>query len=92
MLFMCLCEIFNHYIIHLCIIIISINSCPNKCHRCLSDMLGALLHLQHHGCDLHKADEGLSARRYSLYRHFLAGLHEQLCKSSNIHCVQPRIP
>lgn len=55
-------------------------------------MLGALLHLQHYGRNLHEDDVGLSAWRYSLHRHFLVGLYEQLRESRNIYCVQPRIP
>jgi len=55
-------------------------------------MLGALLHLQHHGRHLHEADEELPARRHSVHRHLLVGLHEQFRESRNIHCVQPRIP
>lgn len=55
-------------------------------------MLGAVLYLQHHGRDVHEAEGALSAGRYGFHRHVLAGLHEQLRESRNIHCVQPRIP
>lgn len=61
-------------------------------HRCLFDMLGALLHLQHHGCNLHEVDKRMPTWCYSFHRYFLVRLHEQLRESRNIYCVQPRIP
>lgn len=61
------------------------------CSRCILNLLAAVLHLQHHGRNLHKADDKLSTGCHSLHRDLLARLHEQLRKSRDLHCVQSRI-
>lgn len=59
--------------------------------RYISDMLGAVLHLQHHGCLMLQDEGGLSAGGNGLHRHVLARLHEQLRQPHNLHPVQPRV-
>lgn len=59
--------------------------------RRVPNLLAAVLHLQHHGRDLHEARRDMSAWCHGIHRDLLAGIHEQLRKSRNLHCVQSRI-
>lgn len=60
-------------------------------YRCISDLLAAVLYVQHHGRDLHEADCRLSTRRHRIHSDLLARVHEQLRKSRDLHCVQSGI-
>lgn len=60
-------------------------------YRCVSDLLAAVLYVQHHGRYLHEADCRLSTRRHRIHSDLLARVHEQLRKSRDLHCVQSGI-
>lgn len=54
-------------------------------------MLGAVLHVQHHGRDVQQTGTSVSARGRRFPAYDVARLHEQLRQSSYLHDIQSRV-
>lgn len=62
------------------------------CSRRVPFLLGSVFHVQHPRRDLQQAGQGLLARRPDVHTDHVAGLHEQLRESRDLHDIQPGVP
>lgn len=67
------------------------NSFRLVCFRCVSILLGTVLHVQHPGCHLQQTGQKLFARRPHVHTDNVARLHEQLRKPSDLYHIQPGV-
>lgn len=59
--------------------------------RGISDLLGAVLHMQYNGRYVQQTEFALSARSGRIPSNNLVRLHEQFCESSYLHHIQSGI-
>jgi len=58
-----------------------------ECSRCILDLLGAILHVQHSGCNVHQTIIKLFTRCYSFHPYHMAGVYEQLCEPCHLYHI-----
>lgn len=64
----------------------------NCINRRVPNLLGAVLHVQHHGRHLHEIRTRLSAGRNGFPADHLVGLRQFVHQSRHLHHFQPRVP